>query len=583
MAKLTPDIRSWRPLGAGAYAERAVLEQLCDGLPDGFDVLHSVDWSTLEGSVQRFGEIDAVVVSPCGHLVLLEIKAVELEQAPPMPGTGQGAKLLKRYGGFRKDVAAQSSSQLSAMRQRLHGEGFAGYAVAHLLVLPDHTLAGGAIAIPRERIVDAGDMSGLCLRVLQVIGQGQPDSVDPHAHRARLMLFLGSHFKLCPDPTARIGLLSKAVVRLADGLATWVPRIHSDAGVYAIEATAGSGKTQLALSLLQDGCARGLRCLYVCYNRPLADHIVRVASPKAQVLTLHELAIGHWRARHGAVDFSHPGIYEKAASQWVEDSLARQVQEEQEEQGKQEAQIEQAKQPDTGLAQFDLLVIDEMQDMAPEWVQALATRVKGSGRLYTLGDAEQSLYRRQAFELAGAVRITCSENVRSPRRIVESINCLRLTGDKVVARCPEEGQAPEICVYPAQDEGGLKALGGVVASLLARDVDPASIAIVTFAGKERSRVLARDAIGGLPLRKFTGRFDEAGNPLWTDGLLLAETLYRFKGQAAPYVVLCEVDFAALDEYQRRKLFVGMTRAQLHLTLVMSEAAEAGLVEALAAA
>lgn len=132
------------------------------------------------------------------------------------------------------------------------------------------------------------------------------------------------------------------------------------------------------------------------------------------------------------------------------------------------------------------------------------------------------------------------------------------------------------------DAGGLKALEAVIAALVARDVDPANIAIVTFAGKERSRVLARDTIGGVALRKFAGRFDAAGNPVWTDGPMLAETLYRFKGQAAPYVVLCEVDFASLDEQQRHKLFVGMTRAQLHLTLVMSQAAEAALMNTLGA-
>ena len=146
--------------------------------------------------------------------------------------------------------------------------------MAQLIILRDHTLTSTPIEFPRERIVDARDAPELCQRVVQVIGQGQLDSVDPSTERARLLLFLANRFQVCPDPTARIGNLSKAVIRLADGLTTWVPRIHSDAGLYAIEASAGSGKTQLALGLLQDGCARGLHCLYVCYNRPLADHIV---------------------------------------------------------------------------------------------------------------------------------------------------------------------------------------------------------------------------------------------------------------------------------------------------------------------
>jgi len=62
--------------------------------------------------------------------------------------------------------------------------------------------------------------------------------------------------------------------------------------------------------------------------------------------------------------------------------------------------------------------------------------------------------------------------------------------------------------------------------------------------------------------------------------VLVETLYRFKGQAAPYVILCEVDFAECDDKQRRKLFVGITRAQLHLVLVLSKAAETALAASL---
>ena len=40
--------------------------------------------------------------------------------------------------------------------------------------------------------------------------------------------------------------------------------------------------------------------------------------------------------------------------------------------------------------------------------------------------------------------------------------------------------------------------------------------------------------------------------------------------------MSEIDFETLDETARRKLFVGATRATLHLVLVMSERARAAL-------
>ncbi len=53
---------------------------------------------------------------------------------------------------------------------------------------------------------------------------------------------------------------------------------------------------------------------------------------------------------------------------------------------------------------------------------------------------------------------------------------------------------------------------------------------------------------------------------------MLETVYRFKGQAAPAIIFAELDFETLDDKTLRKLFVGMTRARLKLILVVSERA-----------
>ena len=52
------------------------------------------------------------------------------------------------------------------------------------------------------------------------------------------------------------------------------------------------------------------------------------------------------------------------------------------------------------------------------------------------------------------------------------------------------------------------------------------------------------------------------------------------GQSAPVVVLCEIDFETLSDRDRRKLFVGMSRAQLRLECVVSERTERALAKLL---
>lgn len=566
MATLHPTFYADAPASGGAYAERAVLAQLQKGLPDGYDIFHSVDWSVLDGAVQRFGEIDAVVVTPRGDVVLLEVKTGKLveEPAPHQPQGADGAvRLVKRYGSTSKDVAFQCHRELSGMQQRLREGGFAAARVAHLLVLPGHRLLSTPVGLPRERIVDAAAMPDLCARVMQAIVVKEENALKPLPNKRALLLFLANEFQVCAEPSARAGVLQQTVVRLADGLATWVPRIHAASGHYVVQATAGSGKTQLALQLLQVACARSERVLYVCFNRPLADHIRHAAPQGTAVHTLHELAVAHWQRTQGVLDFADPHAFEQALLHW--------------QQSPPDAITLPAGQPAAGQ---DCVVVDETQDMAAQWLEPLQALLKPGGRLYLLGDPDQALYPRSPMALSDAVHIRSLDNVRSPRQIVQTINLLGLTRQRIVPRCPELGEPPDIRSYGPNDSHGLHALDAVLGRLLANGVAPEDLAVLTFAGREHSRVLACETLADLPLRKFTGSFDAMGNAVWTGGQLLAETLYRFKGQAAPYVVLCEVDFAVLDEQQRRKLFVGMTRAQWHLTLVISDAAQAALVDAL---
>ena len=80
------------------------------------------------------------------------------------------------------------------------------------------------------------------------------------------------------------------------------------------------------------------------------------------------------------------------------------------------------------------------------------------------------------------------------------------------------------------------------------------------------------------MKSFTGEYDLLGDQVFREGGLLAESVYRFKGQSAPAVIFTEIDFDEIDELVFRKLFVGMTRARLKLVLVMSDRAAEKLLD-----
>jgi hypothetical protein len=276
MANIHPCIEHLHLTTLGAYRERDVLLLLQEGLHQGFDVYHSVNWSVVKNDKQRFGEIDAVVLSPFGHTAILEIKSGVVQITEH--------SISKTYAGQVKDIGHQLDSQLSAWKGRIHDQGIEGVRISHFLILPDQKTSTGSIAFPRERIIDSTQMDSMCQLIQQTL-MAEPLTEDK---RVKLQALMENKFDLLPDPSARIGQVTKASKKIADGLATWATRVRHASGVYKIKATAGSGKTQLALAILQDAAKEKLRCAYVCFNRPLADHIVKVAPPMAEVGTFHE-------------------------------------------------------------------------------------------------------------------------------------------------------------------------------------------------------------------------------------------------------------------------------------------------------
>ena len=543
MATIHPPLPDIKLMTAGAYREREILQQLQQGLPDSFDAYHSVQWSSLHDDTQRFGEIDIVVLSPQGHLVLLEVKAGDVS----IDEHG----ITKQYSSDPsnpKNINHQIHAQINATRQALHNNQLHDVRFAHLLVLPDQKITHGSIAYPRERIVDVTQQDQLCQHIINSVPTNDLSSQT----RERVTLFLENRFELTPDPSVHISQIQSTNARLSEGLATWVPRISHPNHNYVIQGTAGSGKTQLAITLLRQAATQKQRSAYLCFNRPLADHIRQIAPTHADVASFHQLCVEHWRTTQGEIDFSDKQIFAKVTDNYI------------------------AEAPNF-KSDLDLIIIDESQDFETEWIQAITNRLKTDGKLYVMGDSDQLLYDRPLFELDDAVSVTCNDNFRSPQKIVDIINLLQLAATPIKARSGYAGDHPEFRHYTPTPSGTESAIVQCVNDLLAQGHTLDQIALISFHGKEKSHLLAKDTIGKWTLRKATGRFDKNETAEWTKGQIFAETVSRFKGQSAPVVVLCEVDFEELRERELRKLFVGFTRAQYKVVCLMSERAESMLM------
>jgi hypothetical protein len=546
MARVIPS--DWRTLEASGSAVREIetLALLERGLPDTLTVFHGVHWTRIQHGFAVVGEIDFVVLGPSGRILLIEQKSGFLDETP------EG--LVKQYAaGTRKHVGQQLGRMLDGLNRRLviaaQGESVT---LDFLLYCPDYLVKDkGTAGIAPERIVDAARRESLCRRIEEAF----PDEPPRPALARRLHEFFADVLHLVPETGALVGRAEQMVTRLSGGLATWARRLEFSPFRLRVIGTAGSGKTQLALAVLGDAARAGRRALYVCFNRPLADHLARVAPEGAEVATFHQLCDRRLRARGERPDFSSPSAFDDLAQRFAE--------------------------LDAGADQFDELVIDEGQDFDVAWVPPLLRRLAPGGRAWWLEDPMQRLYDRPAVELPDWTILRANVNYRTPRDVLDYINRLLAPDEAVEPAGPIAGGAVEFLDYGDVSELIDKTKRAVTLGLQAgfRKQD---IALVTFSGREKSRLFPFDALGPHRLKSATGRYDLFGVPQYTDGDLLIETVYRFKGQAAPCVILTEVDFDALDERARHKLFVGMTRASMKLTVVLSRRAAGVLMARLEA-
>ncbi|KWK55846.1 nuclease [Burkholderia stagnalis] len=555
MARLIPD--DWKSLAAtgAAERERETLAALEHALPDDYTVYHGVHWTRADQGFSVFGEAAFVVVSPAGRILLIEQKAGFLRETPK--------GLVKVYLQTERNVPIQLARTQETLHRRLTAALGAGvYGVDALLYCPDYAVRQAAIAgVPAERIVDAARKA----QVAQVILQLLPADEPRFANAPKIHHFLADELALAPDTSALVGQAGTLVTRLSGGLAAWARQLEFTPFRLRVTGTAGSGKTQLAVQAMRDAVAAGRRVLYVCFNRPLADYIARIAPPGAKIANYHQLCDWVVRDSGHTPDFQAPDAFERLAARFADTPVPERW-------------------------RFDVLIVDEGQDFHPSWAVALERLLAPDGAWWWLEDPLQNLYMREPVALPGWVTLKALTNYRSPRDLLDFVRDVVGRVEPLAAELrsgsPFDGSDLAVSAYGDADtppaalaDACIDATKRAITHALSLGFRKQDIAVLSYRGRESSALAALDQLGPHRVKRFTGKYDLFGNPEYVDGDVLLDSIYRFKGQSAPCVILTEIDFDTLDARAARKLFVGATRATMKLLLVASARAAGQLTAA----
>lgn len=371
--------------------ESDVLAALRSLGPD-IHVFHSL--TILDGTANREREIDFLVVHPEWGLLLLEVKGGRIGW--------DGGAWFREKGAVRTPLRESPGDQLNHQQFRLaaylKAQGLPVLEFTRILVLPHMDVPEGmrfGPGLPPERVIDRCKLPGL-LRSLREAVAGGPDwaafLASPEAQRHRIhrgtleSLVAALLPSVLPPPT--LAELMEGEGRLQDaGSQAILDHLAGNlaTGRFRIQGCPGSGKSLIGRMVVRLWAAEGRRALVLCFNRALKV---------ANVLALDDLgAMTTIATFHEFLDVALEELGRPCKP--GPEGLGRYFNE----------VLPAAFQAASGAIRerWGALLVDESQDLEPEWVERLLPLLEhpGTDPVLLLGDPDQALYPRRGTHTLG--------------------------------------------------------------------------------------------------------------------------------------------------------------------------------------
>ena len=327
-----------------------------------------------------------------------------------------------------------------------------------------------------------------------------------------------------------------------------------------VRGAAGTGKSVIALDrALQEG-AKGLRVLYLCFNRLLAAHVktsLESNSDTASVQVYPVHVLYHELIKEAGLltslrnmDENSSAFFSKTFPELAAEALC-----------------------ETTREDWDVLVVDEAQDLlTPEHLDVfdlLLGQGLSCGRWHLFLDPHQNIYGDE-IQKNVADRLNeympayddLFENCRNTRQI--AVQTSIISGIDLPFAGATNGPEVEIEYYSEKSEA-IDLVENLVRLLVDSQIRPDGIAVLSTRRFENSILSDRQRLAGFQL------IEPTESMAYQKGTILFSTMHAFKGLESQAVIAIDMDEIG-DEYWSMLHYTGLSRARTFLRLLLPKSA-----------
>ena len=514
-------------------------------------VLHSLGLPRHRSKI--YGEIDFVVVCERG-VACLEIKGgrVECRDGQWTFIDRYGTERVKPEGPFAQ-VTGNMFSLRDILKKRFEGNPhMKNILMASGVVFPDITFHSDSQEIIPEIIYDCTteDISEYMNQVFDYWQQRQhrePSKLSPSDIR-EVVQFLRADFCFIPSLNDRLEQVEQKLVRLTKEQAQLMQALGMNDHLI-VEGGAGTGKTLLAAEFARRQLEQGTRVLYLTYNKNLAHHVMRSLpeTDQLKVVNIHALF-----GEYVPVDVEElQKEPQKYFAQILPERFYDYISE------------KQSTDPDAADMQYDLLIMDEGQDiLKPLYLYSLDCLLKGGldhGKWAVFYDEKQNIYNP---EYQDGMDILRSYSHTKFRLFVNCRNTVQIgtysakaSGVTFAEFMRENGEEVGKISYEDEKDFGGK-IKEIMKTLREGKVSPGDITFLSPKKYQNSKLAT------LKLTVNELRDDFKPDP----SVPVFATIQGFKGLDAKVVILCDVEALRRETFSQY-IYLAGTRARTLLYIV----------------